>query len=349
MPRLPTSSGWSRNDAGSEPCFNFSPRFALLIRGPRPRFTGLIRGVPLGKGKGRAARGEIKTPVNNGQPDYNILVARFELEKLTWEDVEKLDRSKPIVFLPISPLEEHGPQLPVGTDFMAAREMAALAVETLEKQDPSLSYLIHPGIPLGCAGITADFAGTISVGGKSLMRVVYDTSASLGKHGFKYVVISNQHYDPEHVKAILTAGGKLWKRYRLKVADPLATAAFSSNHPENSSGLNLDREMHADMEETSLIKFRHPELLRELYKDLPSVHLKGLALRYAIGMNTLRKMGAARGYVGSPALATSEYGKEYFEARAKMIAETAIKMVRGEKLPEMSLGMKVVLRVVRLT
>jgi creatinine amidohydrolase len=275
-------------------------------------------------------------------------VAIFELEKLTWEDVEKLDRSKTIVFLPISPLEEHGPQLPVGTDFMAAREMAAMAVETLEKQDPSLYYLVHPGIPMGCASITADFAGTISVGGKALMRVVYDTGASLAKHGFKYVVVSNHHYEPEHVKAILTAGSKLWKRYRMKLTDPLATAAFSSDHPPNSSGLDLAREMHADMEETSFIKFKHPELLRELYKDLPSVHLRGLAIRYVMGMNTLRKMGAARGYVGSPALATSEYGREYFEARAKMIAESAMKVIGGEKLPEMSLEMKLVLKVVRL-
>ncbi len=276
------------------------------------------------------------------------VVARYELEKLTWEDVEKLDRSKTIVFLPISPLEEHGPQLPLGTDFMAAREMAAMAVESLEKQDPTLSYLVHPGIPLGCAGITADFAGTISVGGKALSRVVYDTGASLAKHGFKYVVVSNHHYEPEHVKAILTAGTKLWKRYHMRVADPLATAAFSNNHPASSSGLDLDREMHADMEETSFIMFKHPELLKELYKDLPSVHLRGLALRYAVGMNTLRKMGAERGYVGSPALATSEYGKEYFEARAKMIADAAMKMMRGEKMEEMSVGMKVVVRVVRL-
>ncbi len=276
-------------------------------------------------------------------------MAIFELEKLTWEDVGSLDRAKTIVFLPISPLEEHGPQLPVGTDFLAAREMAGLAVDILEREDPSLSYLVHPGIPIGSASIASDFPGTMSVRGKALVGVVYDTCASLARHGFKFVVISNHHYEPEHVKAIQIAVAKVWRRYHMRAFDPLATAAFSDQHPASPAGIDLSKEMHADMEETSLTSYRHPELLKGLYKELPPVHLKNLALRYAAGMNTLRRMGATKGYVGSPALATPEYGREYFETRSKLLADAALKLMRNEKLPEMSLQMKLVLKIVRLS
>jgi len=46
-----------------------------------------------------------------------------QLEELTWPDLAGLDRARAVVFLPISPMEEHGPHLPVGTDFLIARAL----------------------------------------------------------------------------------------------------------------------------------------------------------------------------------------------------------------------------------
>lgn len=36
-------------------------------------------------------------------------MSSFQLDKMTWEDIGKLDRNKTIFFLPVSPMEEHGP------------------------------------------------------------------------------------------------------------------------------------------------------------------------------------------------------------------------------------------------
>ncbi|RLF30549.1 MAG: hypothetical protein DRJ99_02240, partial [Thermoplasmata archaeon] len=40
-------------------------------------------------------------------------ITRFE--ELNWMEIDSLDRDKTIFFQPISPMEEHGPHLPVGT------------------------------------------------------------------------------------------------------------------------------------------------------------------------------------------------------------------------------------------
>ena len=56
-------------------------------------------------------------------------MSRFNLDHMTWEDVDKLDRDKTIFFLPFSPIEEHGPHLPLGTDFYGARDAAELAIQ----------------------------------------------------------------------------------------------------------------------------------------------------------------------------------------------------------------------------
>jgi creatinine amidohydrolase len=47
----------------------------------------------------------------------------IEMDKMTWEDIDKVNRSITLVFLPISPVEEHGPHLTLGTDFYGALDL----------------------------------------------------------------------------------------------------------------------------------------------------------------------------------------------------------------------------------
>ena len=41
----------------------------------------------------------------------------LKLDEMSWLEVENLNKEKTIIFLPIGPVEEHGPHLPLGTDF----------------------------------------------------------------------------------------------------------------------------------------------------------------------------------------------------------------------------------------
>lgn len=47
------------------------------------------------------------------------------LETITWTELDTLDRSRALVMIPLSPIEEHGPHLPLGTDIIAAADIAA--------------------------------------------------------------------------------------------------------------------------------------------------------------------------------------------------------------------------------
>ncbi len=40
----------------------------------------------------------------------------IKFEELNWKELDEFDREKTVFFLPISPMEEHGPHLPLGTD-----------------------------------------------------------------------------------------------------------------------------------------------------------------------------------------------------------------------------------------
>lgn len=276
----------------------------------------------------------------------------FEMEKMTWEEIDQLDRRKTIVFLPLSPIEEHGPHLPTGTDFYAVTDISRLSIPLVEKANPDLNCLLHPGIPLGCASITQDFPGTISLQGSTLVKVVYDVAASFAKHGFLYLIIVNHHYDIYHMKAIFAAMEKIRKKYHIALYEPLGTAFFASQ-PEMAMQLtsekefNLDHEGHAEFEETSYIQYQHPELLKESWQNLPPVHIN-LAKQYLLGRWTLKKMGARQGYVGTPAKATPDYGKSYLEVQSRKVAEAALKLYRGEDLPQLSLKIRLAMKLLRL-
>ena len=62
--------------------------------------------------------------MNNKKSDSKQEMKVIQLEELNWKQIEDLDKEKTIFFIPISPLEEHGPHLPVGTDFLTARDAA---------------------------------------------------------------------------------------------------------------------------------------------------------------------------------------------------------------------------------
>ena len=70
---------------------------------------------------------------NNEYKNSQIL----QFEEMSWKKIDELPRDKTVFFVPISPLEEHGPHLPVGTDLLTARDAAKEAIKI-----PSIYTLI---------------------------------------------------------------------------------------------------------------------------------------------------------------------------------------------------------------
>jgi creatinine amidohydrolase len=268
----------------------------------------------------------------------------YKLEEMSWLEVESLDRDKTILFLPMGPLEEHGTHLPVGTDVFGARDMGELAACYVTEEDPTVQTVLAPTIPLGCSQVTADFPGTITLRGTTFVRVIVEVCTSLARHGFRYMVMCNHHLDPIHVKAILTAIQEVSSLYDVSIIDPASTIVYSGLNSKAiqyglAMGLDMKQEIHADVKETSYIRYRYPHLLKGDVDQLSPVFVdinEGLRKGHA----TFKEMGVQAGYIGSPAKSTQEYGRLYLEEGARLIADLALKLIRGEKLPEMSEKMK---------
>jgi len=259
----------------------------------------------------------------------------IQLEELNWKQIEKMDKDKTIFFIPISPLEEHGPHLPVGTDLLTARDAAKEAIKMLNQKKPELINVLFPPIPLGYTKMATGFPGTVPTSPKTIKTIVYDTCTSLAKFGFKYFVICTIHMDLGHLKGIYAGINKVMKTYDVKISEPWAPYFYSKEveKREPKVGFDTKKEVHGGFRETSLMKYQYPYLVDESYKELQSIHRDLYSPRY-LG-KTFKDIGIKDGYIGSPARADSNYGRWYFQETVNTYVQATLDLIEGKELPQL--------------
>ena len=90
------------------------------------------------------------------------------LEELSTPQLDALDRARTVVILTVSPLETHGPHLPLGVDAFTARHFSESIAERLVASRPGWSVVLAPTLHLG--SFTFDSVGTVPI----RQRVVRD-------------------------------------------------------------------------------------------------------------------------------------------------------------------------------
>lgn len=110
-----------------------------------------------------------------------------ELGRLTWKEAEEVLAKKPIVLIPLGAVEPHGPQLPLGTDYIVAQHVAIEAANKCE------NVLVAPTIPYGyCDGVKS-VPGAMCVYPDSLKAILTDIILNLHQHGVEKIVFVNNH------------------------------------------------------------------------------------------------------------------------------------------------------------
>ena len=241
----------------------------------------------------------------------------FRLEELSFTELEALDRSRAVVLFTVSPLEEHGPHLPVGTDLFTAdvicKKLAGRIIETR----PGWTVLIGPSLPLGASAF--DRAGTLLAGARTVRNATLDYGKSLARHGFRFLLVLNGHGGPRHIVALEEAAAAVSRRYKvrmLSVSGPVLWK-FMRGHYSNRLEAILGRsftaaerealrgDTHAGMWETSLLLRARPELVNRNYAGLPAARF---SLINMLHKNYPLQLGNRMGYIGTPSAACAELG-----------------------------------------
>jgi len=242
----------------------------------------------------------------------------LQLAELSFTRLDELDREKTVVLFAVSPLEEHGPHLPVGTDVFHAEFFNAQLARRITQAKPGWTVLIGPSLPIGASAF--DHAGTLLVRARTVRNATLDYGAALARHGFRYLLVTNAHAGPRHVVALEEAAAAVSRRYgvrMLSVSGPILWKFLRGGFnrrlesvmgrpltPTESEAMQGDA--HGGLWETSLLLLAKPELVAPGFPALPAVRFPPLD---ALRKNYPLRLGNQLGYIGSPAAASPEIGE----------------------------------------
>jgi len=245
--------------------------------------------------------------------------------------LDALPRERTAVILTVSPLEEHGPHLPVGVDAFTARHFAESLAERLVATRPGWTVLLAPTLHLG--SFTFETVGTISTRQRVVRDVVVDYGASLARSGFRYIFVANGHGGPGHLVALEEAsnivsrrhgvtmaslsGHLAWQFLRGRYLDRIESALDRPLSAEERRAFSEDA--HGGWWETSVMLLIRPELVADTYRQLPPA-------RYSSAQRLRRNYplrNGGDGYVGHPALADPGFAR----AGAEVLLASAMEMV----------------------
>lgn len=247
--------------------------------------------------------------------------------------LDALDRERTLVVLTASPLEEHGPHLPLGVDAFTARHFAHEVAARLVAARPGWSAVLAPTLYLG--SFTLDGVGTVSIRQRVVRDALVDYGRSLARARFRYILVANGHAGPTHLAALDEAS-------TIVSREAGVTMASLSGHLswEFRSGRFLDRverslgraltaeerqafaeDAHGGWWETSMMLMLRPDLVDDAYRDLPPATYS-LPRRF-VPNYPLRNGG--QGYVGHPAMGDPAFAR----ATTDVLASAAMDLVDG--------------------
>ncbi|MBI2215967.1 MAG: creatininase family protein [Candidatus Rokubacteria bacterium] len=239
------------------------------------------------------------------------------LEELSTTALDALDRERTAVIVTVSPLEQHGPHLPLGVDAFTARYFAEAIAERLVAARPAWTVVLAPTLHVGSFAFQAP--GTVTMRQRVVRDLLVDYGMSLARAGFRYVLVANGHGGPGHLAALDEASALVSRRHGVVMASftghlmwewvrgryvPRIEAALGRALTDEERRALAD-DAHGGWLETSMMLMLRPDLVDDGYRELPPARY-GLTSRLRPNY-PLRDGG--QGYVGHPALADPAFAK----------------------------------------
>lgn len=266
-----------------------------------------------------------------------------KLDELTAPQIAALDRERTIFILPVGMLEQHGPHLPVGADTLAVVYETNRAAQRVARDLPGWSIVLMPAVNYGQSGANRlgdqrYHPGTYSIGQATLRSLVADIGGQLAENRFKWIFVTNGHGAPTHNIALNEACDFVSETYGVTMlhltalfrADSKIQAIgneITARHFSAAEVTSFGIDVHAGVGETSGMLAVRPDLVRPIYKTLPS--------QAGASIEELRRIATTpgwQGYLSSPAKATAAYGRAVETWWLNGFADLIVRTVQGENM-----------------
>jgi creatinine amidohydrolase len=230
----------------------------------------------------------------------------------SWPQLKDAIEKDTLILLPIGTTEEHGYHLPVETDAIIAREIAALIGEELKN---SIPILIAQTL---CYGYSMKemtrWPGTIRIRTRVVMDTVFDIVSSFISMGFMKIILIDAH--GHHQGLLKTVTREIYDEHDVAVA-VTSPAVFSKDIFAKVRKTERGGSIHGGEWETSLLMYLKPELVnmkKSVSEDTMKYHSDYVAGDnfvdgQKVTWSTWKIQRSKTGIYGDPTPATSETGR----------------------------------------
>jgi creatinine amidohydrolase len=255
------------------------------------------------------------------------------LKEMTWQDVESFDREASVVMIACGPIEQHGPQTPLGTDLYIAEYVMHRCAEHLA--DHGYPVIVAPTVPYINALFSLPYPGSVSIRRKVVEEYLFDLLASFAADGFRHLVLTSQHVDPPWIRTADSVCERVNEEHGVRAIhgfERFVVDLLEDPSPLDLPMLNPRGEAHAGVFETAPMLYIQEHLVREqLLKELPHMPVEFSEMK---GAESFRELGNGLGYTGDLSRADREIGERIIEHYADRFKDLILRHVRGENVYE---------------
>lgn len=247
-----------------------------------------------------------------------------------FEELNRLDLGKrrdALVIIPVGAIEQHGPHLATGTDFMIVNEVTKAAVASLAKD---IDVIQIPTLPFGFSHHHLQFGATISLRPETLQLVLLDICKSLLESGFRNLFILNGHGGNNEIISIVAREFAITNDLRVGASsywvmawdELVKVGAHESNRLPG----------HAGAFETSIMRYLRPNLVTEPLPERAGEFSSNPKSFYGAFMaEDPRNWTKIDGYSDSPGKAISADGERWFQASVNGVARALREFMEGAR------------------
>jgi creatinine amidohydrolase len=172
------------------------------------------------------------------------------LQEMTWTDVRDYVDRCDMVIIPIGSTEQHGPHLPLGTDYYEALGMSKLI-------SAKTGVVVAPVLLAGYSVYHSGFPGTLSLKPETMEQVLFETAEMLMRYGFRRFMFFNYHGGNNVIQQ------KVMHRIN-HTTEGIAVAIGAGSPIQRGSYQGEDEvgDEHAGIGETSLMLYLKPDLVK---------------------------------------------------------------------------------------
>ena len=214
-----------------------------------------------------------------------------------------------IIVLPLGAIEQHGPHLPLNTDFVVADAVSRAAVDNFGAE--TNAWLL-PTLPFTKSNEHAWAAGTMWLSATTMMAVIDDIGRCVASTPAKKIMFINGHGGNSALMAMMNRELRL--KYGLQTF--LAHPHMPADQGGSSAASELGMGVHGGVDETSVMLHLRPDLvdMSLAVRRVPEGLAKNEQVKFGgrVAFGWLSNDFFPEGHIGDPTGASAELGASMF-------------------------------------